>query len=322
MTPGKGESRDCFGIFVGGMGYAHLDFRRLSTMKSNKKLLGLLAGVAVCISMSAFATSGRNVTEPAVCEPPQINWSHYEWILMRGGNQAVCQEMLHYLRSLPKHEPPPVCLKDRLPPNIHWTLPDWKILSQEKKEALLARATGASPALVSQLREAEEWKVVRTDITQDDEPETLLAFGEVSPDCRRATRCAAPDGPMKGMISLTNTGGNTALLPMTDDGEHIRFTQTRSKPLTRFGELVFYKEKPYWISPLRWEQKFHDDFLNHRAEANPKNKYNRMFQMGPMKARMASNKRRQGMGFQGVSAMFPNPAAACYFGYFHRDNLK
>ncbi len=242
---------------------------------------------------------------------------------MKGEKQSACQEMLDYLRSRPKDEPPPTCLKDRLPSHANWTLPDWKVLSQEQKDALLKRVPTGAHRLLPKLRNAKEWKTVRVDITQDDVPETLMAFGEGSDDCQKMTRCAASEGKMKGTISLTGTaGGDTTLLPMTADGEQITFNQTRGKPLTRYGELVFYKGQPYWISPLRWEQKIHDEFVRHRAEANPKNKYNRMFQMAPLKPRMASNKRKQADDFKNVSAMYPNPAAACFFGYFHRDNLK
>ena len=293
-------------------------------MLVNKKSVGVLVfAVTVGLSTSACASSLKNASDLAVCLPPQVNWNNYEWVLMKGEKQPACQEMLDYLRSRPKSEPPPVCLKERLPPTIHWTRPDWKVLPEEKKEAMLKQASSGGQRLLPKLREAKEWKIVRLDITQDDEPETLLALGPGSADCYKVTRCAAPEGKMKAYISLTSAaGGDTSLLPMTDDGEHIRFAQTRGKLLTRYGELIFYKEHPYWISPLRWEQKYHDDYVHHKAEANPKNKYNRMFQMAPLKPRMATNRKKRKTDFKNASAMYPDPAKACFFGYFHRDNLK
>ncbi|RJX34089.1 MAG: hypothetical protein C4516_00035 [Oxalobacter sp.] len=299
-------------------------------MISKKQVCFFWVGLVTCVH-AAFAQP-VNITEPAVCYPPQVYWENYDWVMLKGGKSAACQEMLNYLRSRPKESPPPVCLKERLPQNINWTRPDWKVLPQEKRDALLKNISSSNMRTVEQLQKAKEWKVVRLDVTQDDIPETLLAYGRGDADCHKAARCAVPEGEMKGYISLNSTsGGDTALLAMTDDARQIKFHQSRGKPLIKYGELVFYKDRPYWISPLRWEQKFHDNFPNNRAITNPKNKYNRMFQMAPLKFRSVRRKLQQGdeefkklqrKDFKYANALYPNPSAACFFGYFHRDNLK
>lgn len=298
-------------------------------MKGKKSVWLLLCGSMMCAQF--VVAQPVSISEPTVCYPPQINWSRYEWMLIGGGKRPACQEMLQHLRSQPDDAPPPVCLRERLPQNINWTRPDWKVLPPEEREALLKGAPPSARKLVTQLRNAKEWKVVRMDVTQDDEPETLLAFGEGSADCHKVTRCAVPEGPMKGYISLTSAaGGNTALLAMSDDGKRIKFHQSREKPLTKYGELVFYKGRPYWISPLRWEQKVHDDYVGHAALTDPRNKKNRMFQIAPVKHRYTQKNKRptddqknqQGIDFKNVYSMLPDPSAACYFGYFHRGNLK
>jgi hypothetical protein len=288
-------------------------------MKWNKSTCFLLAGLMTCLN--AFAEPPVNITEPAVCYPPQIDWQNYQWVLIGGAKRPVCQEMLRDLQARPKDSPPPVCLHERLPQNINWTRPDWKVLPNEQRESLLKNAPESARKLVSKLREAKEWKLVRIDVTQDDVPETLLAFGGGSADCHKVTRCAVPDGELKGYISITGAaGGNTSLLAMSDDGKHINFMQSRGKPLTTFGELVFYKGQPYWISPLRWDQKVQDDAKGNAASAKQKN--NRMFQLAPLKYRNTQNKKMQVNDFKDIFSMLPDPSAACYFGYFHRETQK
>ena len=191
--------------------------------------------------------------------------------------------MLEYLRSRPKESPPPVCLKERLPQNINWTSPDWKVVSEEQKDVLMKDIPSRS-RLDYAMKKAKEWKIVRADVTQDDILETLLAYGDGDADCYKVTRCAVQEGAMKGYISLNRqSGGNTSILPMSDDGQHILPSQSRGRPLVRYGELIYYKDQPYWISPLRWEQKIQDGFDKNPASTNHKDYKNRMFQMAPLK---------------------------------------
>ena len=293
---------------------------------------GLLwAGLIAC-SGAVWAQSSP-VLEPAVCYPPQVDWSQYEWVLIKRGrvHHPACDEMLTYLRSRPTTSPPPVCLKERLPQHINWSSPDWKVVPEEQRAVLMKEIAADLGRLGTQMQKAKEWKVVRTDVTEDDHPETLLAYGDGSADCYKVTRCAVPEGPMKGYISLTRAaGGNTSLMPMSEDGQHILPRQSRGKPLVRYGELVYYKMQPYWISPLRWEQKVHDNHAGNPAATDPRNYKNRMFQMAPLKRRSLKKRKRLVdvfeakplNEFKSVYSMYPDPKAACFFGYFHRETIK
>ena len=57
------------------------------------------------------------VTDNEKCLAPNIDWRNYQWILIVGNGKTACEEMLAYLKSRPKDQPPPVCAEDRLPPN-------------------------------------------------------------------------------------------------------------------------------------------------------------------------------------------------------------
>ena len=78
------------------------------------------------------------LTDNEKCLAPNIDWRNYQWILIVGNGKTACEEMLAYLKSRPKDQPPPVCAEDRLPPNGHWTRPDWQEISPELKEQFIA----------------------------------------------------------------------------------------------------------------------------------------------------------------------------------------
>ena len=264
------------------------------------------------------------------CPAPHIDWRNYEWTLITGKGKTACEEMLIFLRSRPKKSPPPVCLDERLPPNGNWTKPTWTTLNGEQKAALLRdtterlKATGRDKSLVEDLQRAKEWRITRMDITGDGVPETVLAYGNGSANCRKAARCAVAKGDLKGTIAISYAdGGDMALVPMLESEEKIDFDDIHRRPMISFGELIFYKGRPYWLSPVNWLQIIHDDYKKTgKAGANPKRADSQIFQLAPILSRNHQYAYRKKMDFKEVAEMIPDPNATCHFGYFHSMNLK
>ena len=261
-------------------------------------------------------------TEPA-CLPPKIDWHNYQWTLITGNGMTACEEMLAYLKSRPKEAPPPVCPDERLPPNGNWMRPDWKEPDVAQREGLLK-------ALPVEFKKHHVWggrqeilKIARTDITRDGVPETLLAYGSRPGDCKRPVRCADE----KGFISLHEEGEDQDLMPMDDAGsrldlDHRAMNMNVGHGFLWFGELIYYRSKPYWLSTVTWSQQGIDGFRRYPQVTN--DHYSRIFELAPLEflTHGAGYKRGGPVSFTDVHAVLPDENATCHFGYFHRDNLK
>ena len=276
------------------------------------------------------------VTDNEKCLAPNIDWRNYQWILIVGNGKTACEEMLAYLKSRPKDQPPPVCAEDRLPPNGHWTRPDWQEISPELKERFIASLPKdkEKPSLKRAFSSCE-FKVTHTDISGDGIPEYLLALiHKKSVEwCRLSPFCASSEkDEWKGYVRL-NGELYYELMPLRDDGMEIDWQHKCIAPNTHMetlneyigsGELIFYKKRPYWLSTIFWNQKIHDNYKNFRND--PNDPYSRTFELAPLAFDQLDDdtpaSKPPPASFDNLGHIGKNHLATCYFGYFHRNNLK
>lgn len=264
------------------------------------------------------------------CQPPRIDWRNYQWTLIVGNGRTSCEEMLVFLKSRPNDAPPPVCPEERLPTNGNWTRPEWRELSEAEKEALLRdipekykrQPLGVTYEQV--LKHAKRMRVIRTDITRDGVPETLLAEsgGSYWHTCDQSTRCAVTteNGIFFHEILL---GGSDSydLWPMNEQGTRVDWEHRLVGRLPHDGEIVFYKGRPYWLSVVTWSQGAHDDFTSFGPR--PDDPQRKIFTLEPLHyGRSDGGDYNAPAEFNNLNYIIPGEDDGCWFGYFHRDNLK
>ena len=138
------------------------------------------------------------------CLKPKIDWRNYEWTLIVGNGRTACEEMLTYLESRPKDGPPPVCQEDRLPPNGHWTRPEWKEVSEAQRQHFLESIPEKKQKFFKPYLERYKLMTAHTDISGDGVSENLMAIVYSGGDqlCRKSTRCAESEGEYQGYVNL------------------------------------------------------------------------------------------------------------------------
>lgn len=210
-------------------------------------------------------------TDKTACLAPNIDWRNYEWTLIRGGGQLVCEEMLAYLKSRPQDIAPPTCPEERLPPNGNWARPEIRDVSEEERQAILRdiperyRQKAKGPfSYEQQIKVSQHLRVIRGDITRDGIPESFLALGgyaDLQKTCERSKRCGRPGEIVNHWIVLASDSYD--LLPMNDEGTQVNWSHRSIYPnLLTSGELIYYKGLPYWMSVVSWDQYFQDHFSN------------------------------------------------------------
>lgn len=259
----------------------------------------------------------------AACPAPNIDWRNYEWTIIVGNGWTACEEMLGYLRSRPKDQPPAVCPDERLPPNGNWTRPDWK----EPPEPLRSELLRDLAAHGQDLGPDGTVYIARTDITRDGIPETLLVRGYTTgianERCKESTYCAIFNRDGKAAVRL-QSGREGRVFAMNDEGTAIDWSRAggAKNGLLSLGELVYYKGNPYWLSGVWWDQEVHDNFAKYRS--GPNDPYAAIFRLAPLDFLTfgIGYKRGGAVDFRKISSVLPDENATCHFGYFHRDNLK
>lgn len=266
----------------------------------------------------------------AQCLQPNIDWRDYEWTLITGKGQSVCEDMLVYLQSRPKDTPPPVCPEDRLPPNKDWSRPEARILSESEMQRLKSSIPKnmRDTYVGHTLKLAKVMKVIKADITRDGIPERLLAYSQNDDrkTCARLTQCAVDNEDFHHEIVIGyGSADYYDLLPMDETETKVNWLHplvvVGPNPILMGGELIYYKGLPYWLSAPRWFQSAHDNFAHSRMRPNEPN--NAMFKLngigysvigqygGPVKpAPFSQVQHIRGEG------------AGCSFGYFRKENLK
>ena len=283
------------------------------------------------------AQANEKISTPSqveeVCIAPKIDWRNYEWTLMRGSGQPVCEEMLAYVKSRPNDVAPPTCPEERLPPNGNWSRPDSRILSEAEKQALLRdiperfQQKPRGPGSYEQrIRSTKRLHVIRGDITRDGVPESFLAFGrsdDYRQTCETSKRCARPEETFKKGIALLSDAYD--LLPLNDGATQINsLHRTAGAPSTpRGGELIFFNRLPYWLTPVRWSQNLHDDFSH--SSIRPNDPYSAIFSLSEIF--VGTDKQGdKSPNFKDVTVISMEYDVEsnrnCRFGYFHHDNLK
>ncbi|WP_127478414.1 lysozyme inhibitor LprI family protein [Sulfurivermis fontis] len=266
------------------------------------------------------ATTPSEHLEPwrAACPAPNIDWRNYEWTIIVGNGWTACEEMLGYLRSRPKDQPPAVCPDERLPPNGNWTRPDWK----EPAEPLRSELLRDLAAHGQKSQTPKTVRIAHIDITRDGENEMLLLYGDTADHsekvCRDSARCARVEGSLAGYVSLRGGNFYNKLYAMNDEGTAIDW---RRSALLEYGELVYYKGNPYWLTNANWSQKSHDNF--DKSKFGPNDPYAAIFRLAPLAYLKRDNANpRTPDSFNNIYSLLPDENATCHFGYFHRDNLK
>lgn len=262
------------------------------------------------------------------CLPPRTDWRNYQWTLIVGNGRTSCEEMLAFLKSRPKDAPPPVCPEERLPTNGNWTRPEWRELSDAEKETLLRgipekhQQKPKGPVSYEQtLAHAKRLRVIRADITRDGVPETLLTYsGEPWRTCDQSTRCAVTDSASFHEITLSG-GDQYGLLPMNEQGTRVDWEHRLVEHLPQGGELVFYKGRPYWLSVVMWHQGAHDNFALYNKR--PTDPWSNIFTLKPLHyGKSEGGDPNAPAEFNNLNYIISSEDDGCWFGYFHRDNLK
>ena len=284
-----------------------------------ERLAQLQATEGEAVAQKAVAPSEHLEPWQVACPAPNIDWRNYKWTIIVGNGRTACEEMLGYLRSRPKDQPPAVCPDERLPPNGNWTRPDWK----EPPEPLRSELLRDLAAHGQKSRMPKTVKIVHIDITRDGKKETLLAYGDTAEYgeklCRDSARCAQVEESLAGYVILMS-GGSYKLYAMNDEGTAIDW---RHAALLEYGELVYYKGTPYWLTEPHWMQKFQDNFDKFKFGARTNDPAVAMFRLAPLAYLKRDNGNpRTPDNFNNIYSLLPDENATCYFGYFHRDNLK
>jgi hypothetical protein len=263
---------------------------------------------------------------------PPIDWKSYEWTLIRGSGQPVCEEMLSYLKSRPKDIAPPTCPDERLPPNGNWTRPETRILTAAEKQALLRdipekyRQKPKGPVSYEQeIRDSKILRTIRGDITGDGIPETFLAIGgykDINAVCERVKRCARPGEITNHWFELTSD--SYELLPMNDAGTNVNWSHKSIYPNQLMsGVLIFYKRIPYWMSIVSWSQYYQDNFT--KRYPRPDDPLTAIFVLYRISAYSAEDPKNRTPNFKDVTALSvdwnSNSNRVCRFGFFRRENL-
>ena len=287
------------------------------------RLAQLQATEGEAVAQEAATPSEHLEPWQVACPAPNIDWRNYKWTIIVGNGRTACEEMLGYLRSRPKDQPPAVCPGERLPPNGNWTRPDWK----EPPEPLRSELLRDLAAHGQDIGPEGTVYIAHADITRDGIPETLLAQGYAKgiaqERCIKSTRCAIRDRKGKTAVRLSS-GQEGQIYAMNDEGTAIDWSRAGGlhKGLLYLGELVYYKGNPYWLSGVSWDQEIQDNFT--RFNAGPNDPYAAIFRLAPLDFLTfgIGYKRGQAVDFKKISAVLSDENATCYFGYFHRDNLK
>jgi uncharacterized protein YecT (DUF1311 family) len=276
-------------------------------------------------------TTQSNEPAETACLEPKIDWRNYEWTLITGKGEAICEEMLAYLKSRPSDIAPPTCPEERLPNNGNWTRPEIWDVSEEEKQAILKEIPDRwrnKPVGVSyerRIRNSKRLRVIRGDITRDGITESMLATNS-DPDmrktCEQSKRCARQEPLYKGAVMLVG-GDSYDLLPMNEAGTLVNWSHPAMGlvPLLMGGELIYHKGLPYWMTTVFWNQDSHDHFELTRLR--PNDPYSAIFRLEMVTYGSKSHPAK----FADVISVSPkldNPddTHVCRFGYFHRDNLK
>ncbi len=275
-----------------------------------------------------------------VCLVPKIDWRNYEWTLITGNGEAICEEMLAYVKSRPNNIAPPTCPDERLPPNGNWTRPEIKILGEEEKQSILKniperwrqKGPGGPVSYEWQIKNSGLLRVIRGDITRDGIPESFLALGQyenIQQICEKSKRCAVTNRftPSGYVNEIDLKGDSYDLLPMNDEGTQVnwlhRTAGSASSLQLMLGELIFYQERPYWLSRVVWGQALHDDFVHNSTR--PNYSYSAIFSLAEIGVAPVINGNKT-PHFKDVTVVAiehdPESNRVCRFGYFHRNNLK
>lgn len=276
-------------------------------------------------------------TQPHVdettCIAPKIDWRNYQWMLITGNGMEVCKDMLAYLKARPNNAAPPTCPEERLPPNGNWTRPESRILSEAEKQNLLRdiperwrqKKPGEWVGYEQEIKSTKLLRVIRGDITRDGVPESFLAFGrddDYRHTCDKSKRCARPEEIFKKGIVLTSDA--YYLLPMNDEGTQVDWKhRTAGNIQLTGGELIYFKERPFWMGWVSWSQNTHDDFAHYSTRAD--DPYSAIFTLSEIGVGTGKQGDKN-PNFKDVIAVAiehdPESNNVCRFGYFHRDNLK
>lgn len=277
-------------------------------------------------------TLAQHPFDKTACLAPKIDWRNYQWVMITGKGEAICEEMFAFLKSRPADEPPPTCPEERLPSNGNWTRPESSVLSEENRQAILRDMPEKYrhfPMGVSY----ERWisgskllRVIRGDITRDGIPESMLAYssGKGLSLCESSKRCAQNTGLSMGSIDLDSDSYD--LLPMKDAGTqvnwlHAAFEHRPVPPLLSNGELIYYQGRPYWLEGISWSQKLHDGFAHYSMR--PWDVNSRMFSLVAVTygSKQYPAKFEETWGYW-PQILDPENEQYCRIGYFHRDNIK
>lgn len=313
--------------------------------------------------IKAFSVQAKPVGEPTskqdadeTCLKPKIDWRNYEWTLIVGNGRTACEEMLAYLKSRPKDGPPPVCPEDRLPPNGHWTRPEWKEVCEAQRQHFLENIPEKKQKYFRRDLKQLKLMTTRTDISGDGIPENLLAlmltpkaYKEILREdfrsyfmpfsakkwderCRISTRCASQEGENRGYIRLFGDF-SYSLLPLNETGteidwQHPAISNGDWLVLSVSGELIHYKKRPYWLTEISWNQKMHDRFKDYAYKPKPSDQWARIFALGPLcyerfdQENLGGDDHCKPTTFENISFITLDESSACYFGYFNRENLR
>jgi len=276
-------------------------------------------------------STGAVEAHETACLAPKIDWRNYEWTIITGKGEAICKEMLAYVKSRPNDIAPPTCPEERLPKNGNWSRPEFHILNEAEKQHILAgiperfrQVPNGPVSYERKIRESKLLRVVKGDISGDGVPELLLAIGG-DPDkqgiCEHSKRCARSEEIFEGGIVLFSD--SYELLPMNDDGRDVNWAHRLmvTVPFLWLGDLIYYNNAPYWLSDVSWSQNIEDNFT--RTTSRPDDPYSKMFGIYGLGHAVIGQ-----YGGPQRSAPFievqnlRGEGASCEFGYFHRENLK
>ena len=180
-----------------------------------------------------------------------------------------------------------------------------------------------------------QFNISHTDITGDGISENLLALVDIRwvKECTISPYCASSENDRwNGKIRLR--GGMTyELLPLDEAATAINWQHKCIKkntyahsltPHLGSGELIYYKKRPYWLSPLSWNQEINDNYQNYKN--NPNDPYASIFELAPLTYDRLEDKlpglKPPPASFENIVAISKDHFATCYFGYFHKNNIK
>ncbi len=289
----------------------------------------------------------ENQGESPQCLKPEINWENYQWVLLTGKGYAPCDEMFSYLQSWPADKPPPVCPEERVPAGKNWRRPVPRLLSKKEQKYIIQNSPindqcrDGSPA--GYLRGAKAMYFIEADITRDNIDDKLLLVTELMPDeCEKSKRCADTCSNLAYLLGniaytpkLALVSSHNTLYPMTRDGKKIDWNNqaVKNERLLINGEFVFYKNTPYWVSGLLWDQLIHDNYKNNTIR--PDNPDDYTFTLAEIRtydkagdfardiAKNESKKLEDVVRFLELRLPPDTPDTTfCRFGYFRKDQIS